>query len=162
MNDAALLLLTLPRLVRGFLLLAGSSGKIWPMANIDPAVNAKLIQLYRELARATMEAEPPPKAMPGRAVEQAAVERWRASREKLTRIKGRIDRIVSEQWPSLPREPPEMPVDLNAEKRPAAVIGNAIDDAMRWVDDHPQRTFVIILTAISLFYLLVGSLVGRG
>jgi len=51
------------------------------MANIDPALNTKLIQLYRELARATMEAAPPPKAVLGRAVEQAAVERWRSNRE---------------------------------------------------------------------------------
>ena len=149
--------------MRGFLLFAGLSGIIWPMANIDPAVNAKLIQLYRELARATMEAEPPPKAMPGRAVEQAALERWRASRERLARIRGRIDGIISEQWPSLLREAPlDMAVGPNVEKRPADVIGNAVHEVVRWVHDHPQRAFVIIMATIPLFYLLLGGFVARG
>ena len=131
------------------------------MANIDPALNTKLIQLYRELARATMEAAPPPKAVLGRAVEQAAVERWRSSRENVARIKGCIDEIISEQWPSFPREPLDMPVGLNARKRPADVIGNATHEAMRWVDHHPLQAFAIILTVISLFYLLVGGFVRR-
>ena len=107
-----------------------------------------------------MEAAQPSKAVLGMASNR---QRWSAGDRTgkiLARIKGRIE-IISEQWPSFPREPLDMPVGLNARKRPADVIGNATHEAMRWVDHHPLQAFAIILTVISLFYLLVGGFVGR-
>jgi hypothetical protein len=91
-------------------------------------------------------------------VDEAALERWRASLDNMDRIKKRIREIAGEQWSSYLREPPDTPVGLNAEKRPAAVI----DEGARWVDAHPHRSFVIIIAIISLFYLLLGGFVGRG
>jgi hypothetical protein len=46
------------------------------MATIDPALNAELVRLYCELARATMEATAHvPKATHGSTVEEGALER---------------------------------------------------------------------------------------
>ena len=66
------------------------------MQTLDPALNAELVQLYRELARATMEAAPPPKTAPGSTVDEAELERWRAARVNVERIKNRIREITGE------------------------------------------------------------------
>ena len=67
------------------------------MPTIDPALNAELLELYRELARATMNVPPPPKTLPGNAEEEEVLERWRAARNNIERIKGRIREITGEQ-----------------------------------------------------------------
>ncbi|SEE77090.1 hypothetical protein SAMN05444161_7091 [Rhizobiales bacterium GAS191] len=67
------------------------------MPTIDPALNAELVQLYRELATATMDAASPPKLAPGNAVEEEVLERWRAARNNVERINRRIKEITGEQ-----------------------------------------------------------------
>jgi hypothetical protein len=66
------------------------------MPPIDSALNAELLQLYRELARATMEAPPLPRGAPANAAEEKAFERWRMSRDNVARIKTRIREITGE------------------------------------------------------------------
>jgi hypothetical protein len=60
---------------------------------IDQALNSELIELYRELARATREAAPPPKGT----VDEAVLERWRAGRNDVERIKTRIEAITGKR-----------------------------------------------------------------
>jgi hypothetical protein len=57
------------------------------ITTIDPALNAELVQLYRELARATAEPVSP------RSIAET-LERWRASRDNIERIKMRIKEIT--------------------------------------------------------------------
>ena len=52
------------------------------------------------------------------------------------------------------------PLDLAAGSV-SPTSSNTTHETVRWVDHHPLQAFAIILTVISLFYLLVGGFVGR-